>query len=229
MCVCMCKISMDVFANQRVIIASNNALNLINLITRDRRRSVTCLVLTSCLHPAPLWSPFSFSELGCQWCLFQPAQCRTLLAPRPLSIILTTARSSLQACCSIFWQEIVLHFLYGLLPHCSPALVISILLQALLCYPICLLQMLDIFWWQWSIFFTPVLISSHFCLSLISWGTAYRKMNYTTQRARWLFCSQLEANLARQGLAAAWSWWCSIRWPASILQQLCFHVSFHSC
>lgn len=52
----------------------------------------------------------------------------------------------------------------------------------------------DIFWWQWSIFMA-VLMSSHFCLSLISRGTAYRKMNNTTQWKGWMFCTQLEANL----------------------------------
>lgn len=53
---------------------------------------------------------------------------------------------------------------------------------------------LGIFWWQWSMFMA-VLMSSHFCLSLISQGTAYRKMNYTTQWKGWMFCSQLQANL----------------------------------
>lgn len=53
---------------------------------------------------------------------------------------------------------------------------------------------LDTFWWRWSIFMA-VLMSSHFCLSLISQGTAYRKMNYTTQWKGWMFCTQLEANL----------------------------------
>lgn len=38
--------------------------------------------------------------------------------------------------------------LYGLSLHYRTALVILILLQALLCCPICIL---DIFWWQWSI------------------------------------------------------------------------------
>lgn len=59
---------------------------------------------------------------------------------------------------------------------------------------------LDIFWRQWSIFMA-VLMSSHFCLSLISRGTAYRKMNYTTQWTGWIFCSQLEANLPWHDLA----------------------------
>lgn len=117
-----------------------------------------------------------------------------------LSIILTAARNSLLACCSIFWQETFLLLLYGLLLHYCTALVISILLQALFCFPICLYQMLDIFWWQRRTFMAA-LMSSHFCLSLISWGTAYRKMNYTAQRTRWMLCSQLEANLPRQDLA----------------------------
>lgn len=89
--------------------------------------------------------------------------------------------------------------LYDLLVHYHAALVISIRLQALLCYPICIL---DIFWWQWSIFMV-VLMSSHLCLSLISWGRAYRKMNYTTQRTGWMFCSQCKANLPGQDLAGA--------------------------
>lgn len=148
----------------------------------------------------PLLTSLSCFERRGPPCLFQLAQRRALLSLPPLSIILTAARSSLQACCSIFWQETFLRFLYGLLLHYSPALVISILLQALLRHPICLLQTWDIFWWQWSIFMA-VLMSSHFCLSLISRGTAYRKMNYTTQRTGWLFCSQLEANLPRQDLA----------------------------
>lgn len=116
-----------------------------------------------------------------------------------LSIILTAARSLLEACCSIFWQRTFLLLLYCLSVHYHTALVISIPLQALLCYPICILE---IFWWQWSIFMA-VLMSSHCCLSLISWGRAYRKMNYTTQRTGWMFCSQLEANLPRQDLAGA--------------------------
>lgn len=114
-----------------------------------------------------------------------------------LSIILTAAGSLLEACCSIFWQQTFLLLLYCLMVHYHTALVISIPLQALCCYPICIL---DIFWWQWSIFMV-VLMSSHCCLSLISWGRAYRKMNYTTQRTGWMFCSQLEANLPRQDLA----------------------------
>lgn len=49
-------------------------------------------------------------------------------------------------------------------------------------------------------------MSPRCCLCLVSWGRAYRKMNYTTQRTGWMFCSQREAklaNLPRQDLAGA--------------------------
>lgn len=89
------------------------------------------------------------------------------------------------------------------------------------------LPSLDIVWRQWSIFMA-VLMSSHSCLSLISWGTACRKMNYTTQRTGWMFCSQIEASLPRQDLDLQLAVQPQ-RWAASILYQLCFPAYFHLC
>lgn len=143
----------------------------------------------------------TFLLLSWAWRLFccSALSCRTSLplSLPPLSIILTAAWSFLVACCSILWQETFLLLLYGLLLHYCTAPVIELTLYSTPGFAP--QSNLSFQHWMFSgdneVFLWPVLMSSHFCLSLISQGTAYRKMNYTTQWKGWMFCSQLEANL----------------------------------
>lgn len=125
-----------------------------------------------------------------------------LEASPPLSIILTAAWSFLLAWFSILWQQtflVVALWPPATLLHCTGNRAYS-QFHPRLCPAIqFVFPTPGIFWWQWSMFMA-VLMSSHFCLSLISQGTAYRKMNYTTQWKGWMSCSQVKANLPQHDL-----------------------------